>query len=102
MGGMKALALAALGILASIGIWFSTQETAVGQTGGRIAAAPGTPPIGAICEVRVLASILVSKTEIEVVKGNLLALSTEWIVLKDGSFENWVPRDKVITMRASR
>jgi hypothetical protein len=77
-------------------------QKAEAQAGAKYAPAPGTPPIGAVCEVRVLSSILSSRTEIEVVKGNLLAMTGEWIVLKDGTFENWVPREKVITLRASR
>ncbi|MCW1912009.1 hypothetical protein OJ996_00380 [Luteolibacter sp. GHJ8] len=35
-------------------------------------------------------------------RGQLIYMSDEWCVLKDGSFENWVPRDKVLTMRASK
>lgn len=65
-------------------------------------AAPGTPPIGAICDVSVIASVLSGRTEIQTVKGNLLAMTSDWVVLKDGSFENWVPREKVLTLRASR
>ena len=35
-------------------------------------------------------------------RGQLIYMSDEWCVLKDGSFENWVPRDKVLCMRASK
>ena len=91
------------GILAAAVIGFGLiGQKAEAQAGTKYVAAPGTPPIGAICEVRVLASIMSSKTEIEIVKGNLLAMTSDWIVLKEGTFENWVPREKVITLRASR
>lgn len=36
------------------------------------------------------------------VQGELLAISSEWLVLKDGNYENWIPRDKVLSMRVSR
>jgi hypothetical protein len=35
-------------------------------------------------------------------RGQLIYLSDEWCVLKDGSFENWVPRDKILSMRVSK
>jgi hypothetical protein len=35
-------------------------------------------------------------------RGQLIYMSNEWCVLKDGSFENWVPRDKVLALRASK
>jgi hypothetical protein len=35
-------------------------------------------------------------------RGQLIYMSDQWCVLKDGSFENWVPRDKVLSMRASK
>lgn len=36
------------------------------------------------------------------VRGQLIYMSDEWCVLKDGTFENWVPRDKVLSMRVSK
>lgn len=100
---MKTMVVSVLGILAAVMVGLSLLgQQAEAQAGNRYTAAPGTPPIGAVCEVRVLASLLAGKTEIEVVRGNLLAMTTEWVVLKDGSFENWIPRDKVVTLRASR
>jgi hypothetical protein len=102
--GMKATVVSVLGILAAVVIGFSVLgQRAEAQAGGKFAPAPGTPPIGAICEVRVLvATILSSKTEVETLRGDLIAMTDDWIVLKEGSFENWIPRDKVITLRASR
>lgn len=35
-------------------------------------------------------------------RGQLAYLSEEWCVLKDGTFENWIPRDKVLVIRASK
>lgn len=35
-------------------------------------------------------------------EGIVVRMDQEWLVLKDGSFENWIPRDKVLTVRVSR
>lgn len=35
-------------------------------------------------------------------RGQLIYVSDEWCVLKDGTFENWVPRAKVLVIRASK
>lgn len=43
-----------------------------------------------------------SLTGDDTVEGSLVRLDEEWLVLKDGSYENWIPRDKVLFMRASR
>ena len=34
-------------------------------------------------------------------RGQLILLSGEWCVLKDGNAENWIPRDKVLLIRSS-
>lgn len=36
------------------------------------------------------------------VEGTLVRVDDEWLVLKDGTYENWIPRDKVLFMRVSR
>ncbi|RYD65371.1 MAG: hypothetical protein EOP83_07515 [Verrucomicrobiaceae bacterium] len=36
------------------------------------------------------------------VLGDFLTINTEWLVLKEGNYENWIPRDKVLSMRVSR
>lgn len=36
------------------------------------------------------------------VRGQLIYMSDEWCVLKDGTFENWLPRSKVLSMRVSK
>ena len=77
-------------------------EKAHAQSGSRYTAAPGTPPIGRLCEVNVIASVMSQRTEIQKVSGTLLAMTDQWIVLQEGTFENWVPREKVVTLRASR
>ena len=37
-----------------------------------------------------------------IVEGHLVSMGDEWLVLKDGTYENWIPRDKVLLMRVSR
>ena len=99
---MKAIILSALGILVTVGILFSLNERADAQTPSQTPPAPGTPPIGLLCEVKVLASVMSQKTEIIQVKGKLLAMTDQWIVLQDGTDEHWVLCKKVVTLKASR
>jgi len=35
-------------------------------------------------------------------RGELIYLSDEWCVLKDGTFENWIPRTKLLMIRVSK
>lgn len=35
-------------------------------------------------------------------EGVIIRMDQEWLVLKEGSFENWIPRDKILTIRVSR
>jgi hypothetical protein len=36
------------------------------------------------------------------IQGKLIQLSPDWVVIKDGTYENWISRDKVVNIRASR
>jgi hypothetical protein len=36
------------------------------------------------------------------VEGVLLQMSPDWVILKDGNYENWVPQDKILYFRISR
>jgi hypothetical protein len=38
----------------------------------------------------------------DTVEGTLVSTGGDWLVLKDGTYENWIPRDKVLFMRVSR
>jgi hypothetical protein len=35
-------------------------------------------------------------------RGTLIRLDSQWLVLRDGNEENWIPREKVLMIRASR
>jgi hypothetical protein len=35
-------------------------------------------------------------------EGVVIRIDQEWLVLKDGSFENWIPREKILNVRVSR
>ncbi len=37
-----------------------------------------------------------------IVTGTLVRCDAQWVVLRDGTYENWIPRDKVLSMRVSR
>jgi hypothetical protein len=32
----------------------------------------------------------------------LVSIDAEWLIVKDGTYESWIPRDKVLFLRASR
>jgi hypothetical protein len=36
------------------------------------------------------------------IQGKLIQLNPDWVVIKDGTYENWISRDKVMNIRASR
>jgi len=34
-------------------------------------------------------------------KGSMISMTSDWVVLKDGNYQNWIPREKVVFIRAS-
>ena len=36
------------------------------------------------------------------IQGKLLEVGPEWVVIGEGTYENWISRDKVVNIRASR
>ena len=74
-------------------------ERAAAQTGTLPAA--GTPPIGRLVDITLVAWPL-STNAAGRVTGTLLSMTGEWVVVKDGSFEHWIPKEKVLDMKASR
>ncbi len=58
-------------------------------------------PIGRQVEIQMVvwpfSTVVVGK-----VQGTLSALSDQWIIVKNGSEENWLPRDKVMSMKVSK
>ena len=75
------------------------QHQAEAQTGATQAA--GTPPIGRLVDISLVAWPLSTGTA-ERVTGTLLSMTGDWVVVKDGSFEHWIPKEKVMNMKASR
>lgn len=65
-----------------------------------VAAAPATP-LGRLVEIQMIAWPL-STAIVGKVNGTLTAMPTGWLVVTDGSFEHWVPVEKVMSMRVSR
>lgn len=37
-----------------------------------------------------------------ILEGVIIRIDQDWLVLKDGSYENWIPRSKILTVRVSR
>ena len=65
------------------------------------ASPPGTPPLGRQVEIQMTAWPFTTAVTAKV-GGTLIAMTDQWIVVKDGSDEIWVPRDKVMLMKASK
>jgi len=81
----------------SIVMWSASANRAEAQT----PQAAGTPPVGRIVELTLVAWPA-STAPAAKVNGKLLAMTDQWIIVADGTYEVWVPKDKVMTMRASR
>lgn len=65
------------------------------------ASSPGTPPIGRLVDIRLVAWPLAT-AEAGRITGTLIAMTDQWLIVKDGTFEHWVPKEKVMDMKASR
>lgn len=37
-----------------------------------------------------------------ILEGVVIRIDQDWLVLKDGNYENWIPRNKILTVRVSR
>jgi hypothetical protein len=74
--------------------------------------APAETPINSRCVVTVDPEYRASEsaeqspkagfTGPNMLEGVIIRMDQEWLVLKEGSFENWIPRDKILTIRVSR
>jgi hypothetical protein len=97
---MKNTPMLILGLASAVAlvIAFPSQQ-ATAQT--RVAQAAGSPPIGKIVKIDLVAWPLTTQVAGEV-KGTLLSMTSDWVVIQDGSYEHWVPKEKVLTMHASR
>jgi hypothetical protein len=105
------LSLLAGAALIGAAVSFSTPSVQAQQA---VAPAEVKPPFGQLCIVTLdpraeravkPAGDALKKTSLtgdDTVEGTLVLLDNEWLVLKDGTYENWIPRDKVLFMRASR
>lgn len=87
-------------VTAGVVYWMMPMQQAAAQAGG--SSAPGTPPIGLLVDVTLVAWPLSTQRAEDAVKGTLLSMTGEWIVVKSGSYENWIPKEKVLCMKASR
>jgi hypothetical protein len=58
-------------------------------------------PVGRLVEVQLVAWPL-STAPAGLIRGTLVAMTTGWLVIKEGSYEHWVPMEKVMSMRVSR
>jgi hypothetical protein len=79
--------------------WWITGFSAEAQTPGTTVV--GTPPLGRQVEIQMVAWPL-STAVANKVEGTLMAMTDQWIIVKGGSDESWVPREKVMLMKASK
>lgn len=98
---MKTIIVSSLGILAALVIGMNITADAQSQQGNLSRAMSGAAPIGAICEVQVIASAYDASSGKFTFRGNLVTLGPEWVVLKEGNYQNWIPREKVVFIKAS-
>lgn len=100
---MKNLRILAVVAVAAVCL-ISTPQSAEAQA-GRTVAAPGTPPIGRLVEISLspwsYGQMPAAKDDRKV-SGTLVAMTDRWVVVQEGTFENWVPMERVVVMRASR
>lgn len=101
---------ALLAILASWAPPASAQAPAPGGKPAEVA----TSPLGRLCVVTLDPRIdrgakaagesfkKAGVTADSTVEGTLVTWDQEWIMLRDGTYENWIPRDKVLMIRVSR
>ncbi|MCW1884650.1 hypothetical protein OKA04_07900 [Luteolibacter flavescens] len=99
--------------IVAAGVPFFSESSQAQQPAGTPAGKAVTNPVGSRCVVTLdpnypssRRSGGASSDNFEVtdnkVQGDLSSISSEWIVLKEGNYENWIPRDKVLSMRVSR
>jgi hypothetical protein len=62
----------------------------------------GTPPIGNEVEVTLVAWAPESASQEKKFSGKLLLMNQEWLVIQEGTFENWLPRERVFFLKASK
>jgi hypothetical protein len=90
--------LGMMGVLCAVAVYlFTPPQQVAAQPGGT----SGTPPIGRIVEVTLVAWPSEVGAPLKVM-GNLLSMTGDWIVVKEGSYEHWMPKEKVMDMKASR
>ena len=93
---VKKTILCALGILASGILYFSLSGHAAESTTDH--PAPATPRVGRPVEIQLIAWPMAT-VEVAKIQGTLVAMADGWIILKSGSQETWLPREKVLTMK---
>lgn len=98
---MKANLMWVSGLVAAAVVYFALpQQRAVAQTGVAPQAA-GTPPVGRLVDISLVAWPLSTATAGRVA-GTLLSMTGDWVVVKEGTFEHWIPKEKIMDMKASR
>lgn len=89
-----------LGILAAVVIGFGLISQKAEAQAPKPAAQVDSP-VGRLVEIQLIAWPL-STGVVATIKGTLLSMPTGWLVVKEGSYEHWLPLEKVMSMKVSR
>jgi hypothetical protein len=98
---MKTKTLAMMAGLVTAGVIYFCIPASQMQAQPSAVQAAGTPPIGRLVDIELVAWPLTTERA-GIVKGTLLSMTGDWIVVKDGTYEHWLPKEKVLNMKASR
>ncbi len=94
-------------------VLFLIQRPAEAQPAAPSKPAPVQSPVGLDCVVTVEMQSWMDRPEMTpgqpsgfyqdyTLRGKILELGPEWVILKDGISENWISRDKVLSIRVAR
>lgn len=112
---MKRIFLSLAGIAALIAVVLSVGTPQAVAQAAEVKAAPVVDsPLGRPCVVT-LDPLAASETlapqamrdkagfiSANITEGTLVSLGPEWVVLRQGTYDHWIPRGKVLMMRVSR
>jgi len=106
----KICLMALIGVLGTV---FLISRPAEAQPAPQTKVAPVESPVGLECVVSVDMQSWRERPELPpgqpsgfypdyTLRGKIVELGPEWVVLKDGNSENWISREKILSIRVAR
>lgn len=95
---LQACALAAVALMSGS----CNESKAQAQTLSSAAAESHTPPIGAQAEVFVdsgTTATPISSNRNGDARGKLIVANAQWVALREGTSETWIPRERVVLLK---